>query len=451
MRIGWAIGLVLCFGCGRVGFDPELPGGGDGSSARCASSGWVQSNGNHGANVTTISINYASAQRAGDTNIVVVQWSSANGSVTGVSDSAGNSYSLAIGPTFGQLDAQYIFYASGIAAAAAGSNTVTVTLSAPQTQEDLTIFEYAGLATTSPLDGTADGHGIAPGAATTPITTSNACDLLFAAARLENNATAAGLGYAVRWGGKDIYGEEQVASSAGMYFASASQDLSGDYVIQLVAFKKLLDAPAAPIALVQGSSSECANCSVIAATLLTGQQADDTFIIAVFWGNQTSTISSLLDSQGNQYSLAVGPVQGLGASAAIYYAPAVKPTGGGSDRISITLSAAAPSIFVYATEYSGLSATSPFDVGLGTFGATAMPDSGAVTTSSAPELVFGAVLDNSNTANVTAGSGFRTIFDVHDTRDGFIEDFVAPSAGSYNASATFSVPNGWASLVATFH
>jgi hypothetical protein len=64
------------------------------------------------------------AQTGGDLNIVVVGWNDTVATVQSVKDSAGNTYTLAIGPTKGTGLQESIYYAANIVG---GSNTVTVT------------------------------------------------------------------------------------------------------------------------------------------------------------------------------------------------------------------------------------------------------------------------------------------------------------------------------------
>src|SRR5207248_1541417 len=73
-----------------------------------------------GAQVT---VAYPGAQTIGDLNVVVVGWNDTTSTVQSVTDSAGNPYSLAIGPTSGTGLRQSIYYAASIKG---GSNTVTV-------------------------------------------------------------------------------------------------------------------------------------------------------------------------------------------------------------------------------------------------------------------------------------------------------------------------------------
>ena len=117
-----------------------------------------------------VTVTYPGAQTAGDLNVVVVGWNDTTSTVQSVKDSAGNNYSLAIGPTSGTGLRQSIYYAANIVG---GSNTVTVTFSQAAAFPDIRILEYRGVRT---LDVTAGASGSSAtansGAATTTVRTS---------------------------------------------------------------------------------------------------------------------------------------------------------------------------------------------------------------------------------------------------------------------------------------
>ena len=75
---------------------------------------------------TATNLAFSAAQTAGNLNVVVVGWNDTQAAVLSVSDTAGNVYTRAIGPTLGSGLSQSIYYAKNIAAATAGSNHVTV-------------------------------------------------------------------------------------------------------------------------------------------------------------------------------------------------------------------------------------------------------------------------------------------------------------------------------------
>ena len=75
------------------------------------------------SSTATVSVPYTLAQTLGDLNIVVVGWNDATASVQSVTDSSGNLYNVAVGPTSGNALRQTIYYAGNIAG---DSDTVTV-------------------------------------------------------------------------------------------------------------------------------------------------------------------------------------------------------------------------------------------------------------------------------------------------------------------------------------
>ena len=66
----------------------------------------------------TVSVTFNAAQGAGDLNVVVVGWNDTTARITNVTDSKGNAYALAVGPTQRSgVVSQAIYYAANIAAA----------------------------------------------------------------------------------------------------------------------------------------------------------------------------------------------------------------------------------------------------------------------------------------------------------------------------------------------
>src|SRR5689334_11300661 len=92
----------------------------------------------------SVQVQSSEAQTSGDTNVLIVGWNDSVTSVTSVTDTAGNTYALAVGPTvWPGVGSQSIYYASNINASA--SNTVTVTFSGAAQYVDLRLAEYSGL------------------------------------------------------------------------------------------------------------------------------------------------------------------------------------------------------------------------------------------------------------------------------------------------------------------
>ena len=63
----------------------------------------------------TVTVTFTGAQAAGDLNVIVVGWNDSTSTVSSVSDSKGNTYQLAVGPTtVSGLLSQSIYYAKSI-------------------------------------------------------------------------------------------------------------------------------------------------------------------------------------------------------------------------------------------------------------------------------------------------------------------------------------------------
>ncbi|MGH7146639.1 MAG: fibronectin type III domain-containing protein, partial [Nitrospiraceae bacterium] len=87
---------------------------------------------------TTVAVAFTAAQTAGNLNVVVVGWNDSSAIVSSVTDTRGNVYTRAVGPTqvAGALS-QSIYYAKNIVAAGAGANAVTVRFDRPAVYADI--------------------------------------------------------------------------------------------------------------------------------------------------------------------------------------------------------------------------------------------------------------------------------------------------------------------------
>ena len=191
---------------------------------------------------TSVAVVYSAAQVAGSLNVVVVGWSDSTSSVTAVTDSKGNVYQLAIGPTrrTGILS-QSIYYAKNIVAATAGSNTVTVGFSPAAAFPDVRIVEYRNIDKVNPLDKAVAGTGSSTSSASGSTTTTFATELVVAANTVETATTGAGSGFTSRLitaTDGDIV-EDRVLTSTTSVNGVAPVSPSGQWVMQTVTFRAL--------------------------------------------------------------------------------------------------------------------------------------------------------------------------------------------------------------------
>ena len=181
----------------------------------------------------TVSVTFPGSQTASNLNVVVVGWNDNSASVQSVSDSMGNSYNLAIGPTSAQNLQQSIYYASHIAG---GNNTVTVTFSRPAVYADVRILEYSGVST---LQATAAESGDGPTANSGSVTTTGSRELLVAANTVATGNSGASSGFSTRiitLPDSDIV-EDGAVTTAGAYSATAALVFPGSWVMQIIALQ----------------------------------------------------------------------------------------------------------------------------------------------------------------------------------------------------------------------
>jgi hypothetical protein len=186
-----------------------------------------------------VNVIFTAAQTAGDLNVVVVGWNDSTAAVSAVTDSSANTYTRAVGPTVSGSLSQSIYYAKNIMAAVAGANIVTVTFSVAAVSPDIRILEYSGADPNSPVDVTAANTGSNATSSSGSVTTTNPTDLLFGANIVLTMTSGPGAGFTSRLltvPDGDI-AEDQMVSAAGSYSATAPVNPSGQWIMQLVAFR----------------------------------------------------------------------------------------------------------------------------------------------------------------------------------------------------------------------
>ena len=198
---------------------------------------FVQVNSAHPASpAATAPVNYPLPQTAGNLNVVIVGWDDDTAAVQSVSDSAGNTYTLALNPTVGTGISQAIYYAKNINAAT--GNILTATFSAPARSPDIRVLEYSGLDTVSPLDGGAGNFGMGTALNNGPINPYRAGDLVIGGSTVDGIVVAAGpLFTTVTTTPNGLSVEHLVGAAARTIDVSATQDMNGNWVMQSVAFK----------------------------------------------------------------------------------------------------------------------------------------------------------------------------------------------------------------------
>jgi len=205
---------------------------------------YVQGNSATPTSQATVRVTYMAAQTAGDLNVVIVGWNDSTAQVSSVTDSKGNVYQLAIGPTqlIGAVGAQSIsqsvYYSKNIAAAAAGTNTVTVKFGSAAQYPDIRILEYSGIDPVNPVDLAAAFFNSGSLSTTGTVVITNSLDLLVGANTVQTSNSGPGTGFTERLLTPDgDVVEDREVSVPGLYSAIAPLTAPGEYVMQLVAFR----------------------------------------------------------------------------------------------------------------------------------------------------------------------------------------------------------------------
>jgi hypothetical protein len=411
---------------------------------------------------TTVTVSYTATQAAADLNVVIVGWNDTTVQISSVTDTAGNIYNLAAGPTqvSGKLS-QSIFYAKNIVAAAGGPNAVTVTFSTAAVYPDIRILEYSGIDSLNPMDVSVGATGNNSLSNSGAVTTTNATDLLVGANCVLTSTSGPGSGFASRMITEpdgDI-AEDAVVTATGSYSATAPLGSPGPWVMQMVAFRAAGSSTAGPtptrspvpsrgLGYVQGNYAVPQTPQTTVTVPYTATQtAADLNVVVVGWNDTTAQISSVTDTAGNIYNLAAGPTQVSGTlSQSIFYAKNIVAAGR-ANAVTVRFNTAAVYPDIRILEYSGIDSLNPVDVFEVATGNNSPSSSGAVTTTNATDLLVGANCVLTSTSGPGSGFASRMITEP----DGDIsEDAVVTATGSYSATAPLRSPGPWVMQMVAF-
>jgi PKD repeat protein len=374
-------------------------------------------------NATAASVSFTSNTTAG--NAIVVAVSTAGPVISSVADTQGNTYIQAA-----VSGSNAVWYATAIKGGAA---KITANFAASTGFNLIYIHEYGGLASSSALDQVSIQTGTGTAVTSGAKTTTQANELLFGYASVDNCVSGGTTGFTARQTAGCNFSEDMIVSSTGTYSATFAQSNSGGWVGILATFK---GASSSGIHYVQSASSvSVTSATGVSASFTSNTTAGDAIVVAA--STAGPAISSVADTQGNTYAKATSS----GADA-IWYATSIK---GGADTITANFAASTGFSLIYIHEYAGLAASSALDQISTQKGTGTAVTSGAKTTTQANELIFGyASVDNCVTTGTTG-------FTVRQTAGcNMSEDMIVLSTGAYSATFTQSNSGGWSGLMATF-
>jgi hypothetical protein len=185
--------------------------------------------------------------------------------------------------------------------------------------------------------------------------------------------------------------------------------------------------------------------SSVSVTYAQAQRAGDLNVVAIGWNDTISSITSVTDSAGNVYQVAVPTARGQGLSQSIYYAKNVSSSAAGANAVTVSFNVAATAVDVRILEYANVSPTNPLDVTASASGTASTASSGSATTTTAKELIVGAGMTAGGFNR--AGTSFTSRIITNPDAD-IAEDRSVTATGSYSASAPVS--GGWLMQMATF-
>jgi hypothetical protein len=205
-----------------------------GSAIAASAPAFVQQESARVTSGVAIQVTLPKATAAGNLLVVYVAWD--NSGPVAVTDSRGNTYTSAVGPTkfSGDRTNAQIFYARS---SSNGTDKVTAALSsAISVAGTLYVHEYSGVDQSAPVIGATAGTGSSRAMSAGLLATGAANALLFAGGESNRSVVLAGNGFTTRSRTSKQITADRVAPAAGMFGASALQT-GNAWVMQLVAFR----------------------------------------------------------------------------------------------------------------------------------------------------------------------------------------------------------------------
>lgn len=411
----------------------------------------VQSATNCAVSGATIACNWGQAMAAGDAIVLGIGWPDSSSTVSSVTDTAGNSYASALGPTSGTALRQQIYYAQNITAAAAGANTTTATLSTSVSGTAgtaLTTNTVGGGTTATTASATLTNNnlilvsfdavlvsGNGPGAISSVVDTG--CGLTWVKLNSINFGGVEGTGTSERLETWRTLGNGSSCTITATWGQSVSAKLWTVSKLSGVNTGGTNGSAAVGISATAGNNGIASPATVTMGTF--GSASNGTYAVTAM-GSQPASVSAgsgmtLLNQQSKmQDEFAVGNI----SPAQFTWSDGTTPSWG---IIGIEIVAAsAGRRDIRAAEYSGiLQSGSPVDVTAATFGASATAAPGSMTPNAAGELITDFNLSNQSVLTPATGYTQR----VKNTFGDDLEDIEGGTTSATNPSVTLSTSGNW--------
>ncbi|MEO6513267.1 MAG: hypothetical protein ABIR37_01150 [Candidatus Saccharimonadales bacterium] len=204
---------------------------------------------------SSINIAFDLSNTAGSLLVAGISWSSGGlgNAPTSVTDTRGNSWTLYSTPVYDSPNAQGLTFAYAVNCAA-GANTVTVNYGTASDYQRVTVAEYSGVATSSPIDivasNVAANTNATDNVTSTAATTTVNGDLIWGHSQKDNGfvTQAPGTGFTQReYLASDYLAEDLIQATAGSIAATWTYNVASNYLAFMVAFKAQATATTYPI------------------------------------------------------------------------------------------------------------------------------------------------------------------------------------------------------------
>ena len=193
-------------------------------------------------------------------------------------------------------------------------------------------------------------------------------------------------------------------------------------------------AVAAP-GFVQGNYLDSSGGGTSESVSYSSDQSSGNFNVVAVNSSTGVTITSVVDSQGNSYSLAAGPLANSseGSVVSIYVAPGIQA---GPNTVTVTFSGS-PWNEIQIAEYAGITAVDVSTINSGN--GDAQSSGSAITTS--PNDILVSYVEIASSGSPTAGNGFTQR--ITPSWNAGLEDKSVSSPGSYSATWTENGATNW--------
>ena len=193
--------------------------------------------------------------------------------------------------------------------------------------------------------------------------------------------------------------------------------------------------------------------NTINVTFTSNCTAGDLIIVHLDWGDNTKTVTSVVDNNGNSYSAIANThiTWNTSWSGQLFYAYNVVVAPNVKIKVTATFSGT-PAVHyqLYINEYSGMLTTSaPLDQSSAAAGTALAVSSGFKTTVLANELIYGVGIGG-GAGTIGVGSGFSSNSAYAITEQNIVESELGVNPGSYDAHFTNSAVSPWIAQMATF-